>query len=124
MSVLSLKIFGAGGPPACPAGPGENRPSGNACSSSAPRSVSQGLPGCASLDNLCEVWLSPVPARRGLICKIRAATAVWAADSPAAQGGMSGPLGLSSSPSNPLLNKCSKKRQQFIDFLYFPKANT
>ena len=104
VSVLSLVGLLRPQPPAHPAGPGENRPSGNASSSFSPEVHFPGA--CLGVLpwTTCVELGASVPSRRGLICKIKAATESGLQSPRLAQGGVSGPWGLSGSPSNPLLN--------------------
>lgn len=124
MSVLSLMSLLGRGPPARPAGPGENRPSGNASSSFSPEVR---FPG-AFLDVLpwttCVMLGASVLSRRGLICKIRPAHQSGPQSPRLAQGGVSGPWGLSGSPSNPLLDNVQRNASNLLISYISKKANT
>ena len=120
---IPMSLLGRG-PPARPAGAGENRPSGNASSSFSPEVC---FPG-AFLDVLpwtaCVTLGASVLSRRGLICKMRPATPVWPQSPCLVQGGVSGPWGLSGSPSNPLLDNVQRNASNLLISYISKKANT
>lgn len=124
MSVLSLVGLLRPQPPAHPAGPGENRPSGNASSSFSPEVHFPGA--CLGVLpwTTCVELGASVPSRRGLICKIKAATESGLQSPRLAQGGVSGPWGLSGSPSNPLLNNVQRNASNLLISYISKKANT